>query len=410
MCIRNGGKTMKKLITLMLIAVFPMIAACSATGGGDNSSSRSESSSGETQANAQAPVLSQTGTPELSASNSTSEHIPKYSDVRVFSVSVAGIKTIEEDNYAPEDIITYTFNMDTLFPGNEKLAAQILENGKNPGLGICTLHKQGITGKGIKVAIIDQNLAQPFHPEFSDSIIEYKDFGTNQLADSGSMHGPAVASLLVGKSCGVAPDAELYFAAAPSWTLDSYYFAKALRWIIETNRGLPSEEKIRVVSVSAAPSGTGSPFKENLKEWDDAVAEAQAERILVLDCRAGYSTGIIAPGYYDPAKPDDVTLFTTGFPTKSSSVRSDGMIFVPTSFRATAEEFSADHNSYQFTGQGGLSWGIPYAAGVLALGLQVDPSLTNEEIIKLLFDSAYTDSSGNKIINPPAFIAAIKSH
>lgn len=385
---------MKKLIALILIAVVPILASCSVGGTHTN----------------ETPRPSQTGTPELSASNSTVEYIPQYSDVRVLSGSVSEIKKIEEDNYAPEDIITYTFNMDTIFPGNEKLAAQVLENGKNPGLGICKLHQQGITGKGVKVAIIDQNLAQPFHPEFSERIIEYKDFGTNQPVDSGSMHGPAVASLLVGNSCGVAPDAELYFAAAPSWTGDSHYYAEALRWIIETNRGLPSGKKIRVVSVSAAPSGTGSPFEENLEEWDDAVAEAQAEGILVLDCREDNKTGIIAPGYYDPEKPDDVTLFKTGFPTMPSDIQLDGSIFVPTSFRATAEQYSANHNSYQFTGQGGLSWGIPYAAGVLALGWQVDQSLTNEEIIKLLFDSAYIDSSGNKIINPPAFIDSIKSH
>ncbi len=165
----------------------------------------------------------------------------------------------------------------------------------------------------------------------------------------------------------------------------------------------------RVVSVSGAPSGEGSPFTKNLEQWDDAVAEAQADGILVLDCRAGYDTGIIAPGYYDPASPEDISLFKPGFPQHPYKDTNDSVIFVPTSFRTTAEQYDAGSESYQYTGQGGLSRGIPYAAGVLALGRQIDPTLSNEDIIDLLFSSAYIDKDGNRIINPPAFIAEIEA-
>jgi hypothetical protein len=223
------------------------------------------------------------------------------------------------------------------------------------------------------------------------------------------MHGPAVASLLAGQSCGTAPGAELYYAAAPSGTLDSAFYAEALRRIIEINRALPEGEKIRVVSVSAAPSGEKTIFTKNLEQWDEAVAEAQSEGILVLDCRIGYSTGIILSGYYEPDSPEDVTLFTTGFPQQPFGGKVDHAIFVPVSYRTTAEQYSASCESYQYTGQGGLSWGIPYAAGVLALGWQTDPTLDNDEILALLFETAYTDKNGNKIIDPPAFIAKIEA-
>ncbi|SMC40534.1 S8 family serine peptidase [Papillibacter cinnamivorans] len=347
---------------------------------------------------------------QASETAALTKRIEPYSDVRMVNGSIVpdGIQP-EKGNYSPEDIATFWFNRDTVFPEGEDLAAEILENGKNPGLGVRSLHERGITGKSVKVAIIDQNLAQPFHSEFGDRIVQYKDFGTGQPEKNGSMHGPGVASLLVGQSCGVAPDAELYFAAAPSWSRDSAYYADALRWIIETNRDLPEEDKIRVVSVSAAPSGDGSPFIKNTEMWDDAVAEAQKAGILVLDCRRGCDTGIIAPGYYDPEEPDDVTHFSTGFPQEPYETRMDGVVFAPTSARTTAEEYSAGHESYQYTGQGGLSWGIPYIAGVLALGWQTDPSLSNEEILSLLFESAYIDENGNKIVNPTAFISAVEA-
>lgn len=68
------------------------------------------------------------------------------------------------------------------------------------------------------------------------------------------------------------------------WIWDSEFFAKGLYWIIEENKKLPIGEKIRVVSVSAAPYGNGSPFTKNLEMWDEAVLVAQNEGILVLDC------------------------------------------------------------------------------------------------------------------------------
>ncbi len=46
---------------------------------------------------------------------------------------------------------------------------------------------------------------------------------------------------------------------------------------------------------------------------------------------------------------------------------------------------------------------------MLALGWQVNPELSNEEIVQILFDTAKTvDSDGSRVVNPPAFIAAIE--
>jgi hypothetical protein len=40
----------------------------------------------------------------------------------------------------------------------------------NPGLGVRELHEEGITGKGVTVAIIDQNMILD-HPEFQGNQI-----------------------------------------------------------------------------------------------------------------------------------------------------------------------------------------------------------------------------------------------
>lgn len=407
---------MKKSSILLVVLVLSFQTACNKS---ENTSDYIRSDSSATNVS-DAPVETQAtetpkeqtsaqSEPQLGTSTAgdnkkeTDLVLKPYDDIRAMFDKKS---MFEENEYSADDIITFTFNEGTILKGNEKLQDEIMNNGKNPGLGIRELHKEGITGKGINVAIIDQNLLL-HHPEFDGKIAEYYDTGCAQGANSGSMHAPAVTSILVGDTIGVAPDAKVYFAAAPSWTGDSEFYAKGLYWIIEENKKLPEDEKIRVISVSAAPSGKGSLFTKNLDMWDEAVLAAQDEGILILDCRNDEKTGIIAPAFYDPESPDNVSMCTGGFPT-SPYVIPSSYIGVPASYRTVAEEYSEGSPSYQYTGQGGLSWGIPYAAGVLALGWQVNPTLDNDQIVQILFDTCTIADDGSNIINPIAFINAIK--
>src|SRR3989338_6001490 len=117
----------------------------------------------------------------------------------------------------PVDILrTIEFDTETIWPEKEKLPKnfnpeKLLEESKNPGLGIKELHEQGITGQGVVVAIIDQKL-DIGHPEYKDSVIGYTEYDGAEK-EGISMHGPAVTSLLVGKDCGVAPGAKLIYKA-----------------------------------------------------------------------------------------------------------------------------------------------------------------------------------------------------
>ena len=86
------------------------------------------------------------------------------------------------------------------------------------------------------------------HSEYAARIIDYKEFGDAKNEDI-NMHGPAVASLLVGKEWGIAPGAELVYRAVPSGRAFNYR-ADALSDIIEFNKTLPPENKIRIVSCS----------------------------------------------------------------------------------------------------------------------------------------------------------------
>jgi len=303
-------------------------------------------------------------------------------------------------------IKTFWFNEKTVWP--EKYLAyskSLIIKGKNPGLGIRRLHQQGITGKGVAIAIIDQNICLD-HPEFANKIVEYHDVGCNTPSNQSSMHGPAVASLLVGDSIGTAPDAKLYFVAAPSWTQDAKYQADALNWIIAKNNSLPDNAKIRAVSISAAPSGPGTPFTRNNADWDSAYVHAVNAGILIIDCTQNH--GITAPCYYDIDDPDNVSACIPGWPGLVF-INDTNRICIPTSLRTTAEEYDEGNFSYQFTGRGGLSWAEPYLVGVIALGWQVRPDISGDEMLLLVRKSAYLTNSGALIIQPKAFIDSVKA-
>jgi serine protease AprX len=301
-------------------------------------------------------------------------------------------------------IATLTFNKKTVWPEQSKMPIgkspeELMKAAMNPGLGIRKLHKQGITGKGVNVAIIDQPMYTD-HPEFAGKIVKYHDVGCDSES---SMHGPAVTSLLVGTNCGTAPDAHVYYAAAPSWKRDTAYEAKALDWIVEQNASLPASQKIRVVSVSAAPSSPKVRDK-NQHMWPQACARAEAAGIMVLDCTD--DRGFIGMCSYNARVPDSVSACRPGDPRYGHHTTS--RLLVPSAPRTTAEEYDKGNCSYQYCGTGGLSWSIPYCAGVLAIGWQLRPDLTPEQMRELLFKSAYTKKDGAKIINPIRFIRLVK--
>jgi serine protease AprX len=301
-------------------------------------------------------------------------------------------------------IKTLWFNESTIWSKEDKPVAQnILELGMNPGLGVRELHAEGITGKGVTVAIIDQNMELD-HPEFQGKIIKYHDVGTNRPSDAGSMHGPAVTSLLVGENIGTAPDARVYYVAAPSWLLDAQYYADALDWIIAENKKLPEGSKIRAVSVSTMPSGIWALLTKNNHAWDSAYKRATDAGILVLDCT--YEYGITVPCTYDLHDPDNIAKCIPNWtgPTDSPHPR----INIPTSRTTAIEGDFGGLFSYQFTGDGGLSWSIPYLTGILAMGWQINPDLTSSQLLGMLYASAYKTNGPAGIINPKAFIDMVK--
>jgi hypothetical protein len=260
------------------------------------------------------------------------------------------------------------------------------------------------------------------HPEYVGKVSAYKDFGTGFGGDDGSYHAPAVLSLLAGETCGVAPGARVWFAAVPSWEMDAQYYADALYWIIAENALLPEGEKIRVVSVSSSPSmwSETTGFK-NGDAWVAAVDAAHDAGMLVLDCRDSENsrdTGLCAPGFFSPSNRDDFSQCYAGLPddafhsTAYYENNADRM-FVPIHYRTMAECYYPGQTIYRYDSVGGLSWAIPYAAGVFALGFQLRPELSWQTMQQIMMDSRHPvshDDGTFYMIDPPAFVAAVQAY
>jgi len=260
----------------------------------------------------------------------------------------------------------------------------IMELGKDPGLGIRSLHERGITGKGVSVAIIDQPL-QVDHVEYKDQLVHYEEI--HNLTPTASMHGAALASLAVGKTVGVAPEARLYYIAethadvkGDKVELNFTYLAKSLDRVVEINKLLPEGEKIRVVAI---PVGW-SPFQKGYNAIMQAVKRAKEQGIFVVaSCievlydNKFHFNGMSRSPYLDPNDPKSYgpgLFWAEQFYKRERSTINTLMI--PMDSRCTASPTGVEDYVYYY--EGGWSWAIPYIAGLYALACQVDPSITPE--------------------------------
>ena len=288
---------------------------------------------------------------------------------------------------------------DTLTEWPDKLPvgfepAKLLELGKNPGLGIRTLHAEGITGKGIGLAIIDQPLLRG-HLEYAAQLDLYDDTAVPNIEPQ--MHSAAVASLAVGKTLGVAPAARLYFFATPTWKMDNLFYAEALEKVIKINASLPKQKHIRVVSLSFG----GFRKAKNYPRWEQVLKKAEAMGILVTTCDQEAFLPYLNLEL-DFTKDPDVE--DSWRPTSWTSKAKPGAerLYAPGGNRTIASFRGSD--TYQLERTGGLSWTAPYFAGLAALVFQVRPELTVDQVKKLIRKTASQKSFG-KMVNPRKLIA-----
>jgi subtilisin family serine protease len=293
-----------------------------------------------------------------------------------------------------------------------------MDLGKYPGLGIRSLHAQGITGRGVGIAIIDQTLLVD-HQEYAGQLRLYEE--TDDVVGEWSasqLHGAAVASIAVGKTVGVAPEADLYYiATARGFTNNSFtYLARSIQRILEINGQLPPENKIRVISMSLH-------WVEGAEGYDElmaAVGEAKGAGMLIVCANIEQVHGFKFQGLgrsplADPAAFESYEPGLSWANDFYAGERPSDRLLVPMDSRTTASP--TGQIDYVFLREGGLSWSIPYIAGLYALACQVNPEITPERFWSLAMETRRTIELKHDgetiplgpIVDPVALIGALKA-
>lgn len=315
------------------------------------------------------------------------------------------------------DLLQADFDSKTVWPSRVPSGfdhQRIMEYGKNPGLGIRELHRRGITGAGVGIAIIDQPLLVD-HIEYRDRLKLYEEIhiDKNSMAQ---MHGPAVASIAVGKSVGVAPKADLYFIAEfcaipkadGEFDIDLTYIAQSIDRIVEINRTLPPKRKIRVISISL---GIGPEWQK----YDLArTAIANAEREGIYTVHTESAPQCMGLGRDPMADPDRYDSYGPGkfWARNWNSMKTFYMI--PMDSRCTAAPNGVA--DYAFYRSGGLSWSVPWVAGLYALACQVKPDITPAIFWEAARKTSVAghaaldgaDEEFGRILNPRALIESLR--
>jgi subtilisin family serine protease len=330
------------------------------------------------------------------------------------------------------DLLYADFDARTKWPSADKMPTgfdwqKTMEMGKNPGLGIRSLHAQGLTGRGVGFAIIDQPLLTD-HQEYADRMQLYEEIHIDPATES-QMHGPAVTSIAVGKTVGVAPEVDLYYIGAwagdfgtggpDNFTYNFQYYAQAVWRILQINQQLPADHKIRVIAMQVG----WQPENKGYDEIMAAVKEAKAEGLLVVSSSLEETFGFKFHGLGRAplADPDKFESYEPGlwwakdFYIGPKNRFSDRLL-VPMDSRTTASPTGT--GEYVFYREGGWSWSIPYIAGVYALAAQAQPSITPDQFWSLAMKTGRTiqlQHNGETIpfgpiIDPVALIAAIRAH
>ncbi|MDF2989213.1 MAG: hypothetical protein K0R50_4723, partial [Eubacterium sp.] len=203
------------------------------------------------------------------------------------------------------------------------------------------------------------------------------------------------------------PEADLYYIAEihgiigedGNFKWDLTWLAKSIDRVVEVNRMLPKDRKIRVISISLGIGSSLNGYEKALT----AIEKAKKEGIYTVYVDSNPYMGLGR----DPLKSaDDINSYTAGLFWKKYPYNNTELL-IPMDSRCTASP--TGQKDYVFYREGGMSWSVPYVAGLYALACQVNPKITPELFWKEAMNTGdYNTEKLGKIVNPAKLIDNIK--
>ncbi len=255
---------------------------------------------------------------------------------------------------------------------------EILEKGKTIGLGIDEAHNMGYTGKGVSYAIIDSGTLDSNGKQHND--IHFKEYNISKSADKSGLdhfHGRAVSYI----AQEIAPNADCYYYATHNGENMNEPVLDNLKAILEKNKSLPDNEKIRFVSMSMPLYG-GEEAKEVVKEL-----EKQGVWVYYSGCPEDNQFG-----YLEKINPNGNI---NDFDNFQIHIGGENMLYVNSGDRTVADWSSP--TAYRHDCMASKSWSVPVIAGYYTLACQADSSMTKEKFLELANKTAQVKESTKPI-------------
>ena len=252
---------------------------------------------------------------------------------------------------------------------------------------------KGYTGKGVTIALLDGEV-DTSAPELAGATIIDKTPCTVTSSAYSKSHGTAMASLLVSKEYGVAPDATLlsyrtkYVQDGDTAESDCQgHHGNSLyepEWLI--NQAIT--DGAQIISISASNGLTNDAMK-----W--AIARANALGVIVVGAAGNDREEDTLDSYGKWSGVVSVSAIDTSGKRAEYSSWGKGVTVAAVGGPILAHNYE---NNTNISTQG-TSNATPLVAGFLALAKQKWPNTTSNQLLQLLTHTARTDQSGwNKYI------------
>ena len=252
---------------------------------------------------------------------------------------------------------------------------------------------KGYTGKGVTIALLDGEV-DTSAPELAGATIIDKTPCTVTSSAYSKSHGTAMASLLVSKEYGVAPDATL-LAYRTTFPEDGDKAESDCRghhgntldepeWLI--NQAIT--DGAQIISISASNEDTSGAVK-----W--AIARANALGVIVVGPAGNDNEEETIHTYGKWSGVVSVSAIDTSGKRAEYSSWGKGVTVAAVGGPIVAHNYATGTN----INANGTSNATPLVAGFLALAKQKWPNATSNQLLQLLTHTARTDQSGwNKYI------------
>ena len=247
---------------------------------------------------------------------------------------------------------------------------------------------KGYTGKGVTIALIDGEV-DTTAPELAGATIIDKSPCTVHSSTQSKSHATAVASLLVSKAYGVAPDATLltYRTSFEDEGEDT-----AAGCAVHNGNGIEENNSLinRAISDGAqiiSISSSDEDFDEATK-W--TIARANARGVIVVTAMGNTAKDETDTGLAKWSGVVGVSAIDTTGKVASYSSWGQGTTVAAVGGPVVVHNYESGNKGFT----DGTSNSVPLVAGFLALAKQKWPNATSNQLLQLLTKTARTDQNG----------------